>query len=40
MNLLDALTTFLQVLVLGFFWRVLAAKYAHTNVGKAMGALY
>lgn len=33
---LDAFHTFLQVIVLAFFWRIIATRYADTPVGRGM----
>lgn len=37
---LDAVTTFAYVIIVGFVWRMIAAKLAESPIGKAMSALY
>ena len=36
----QAIVTFATVLVAGFFWRVAAAKWHDTSVGRAMAFIY
>ncbi|HET7641331.1 MAG TPA: hypothetical protein VFK47_21660 [Ktedonobacteraceae bacterium] len=40
LNVIDAITTFLYVIIVGFFWRIVAAMNANTAIGQAMGFLY
>lgn len=37
---LAALVTFAYVIIVGFLWRAIAAKFADHPVGKAMSYLY
>lgn len=37
---LDAVKVFLSVIVIGFFWRLLAAHNADNALGQAMSFLY
>lgn len=37
---LDAIKTFLYVVVLGFFWRTLSTALHSTSIGKAMAFIY
>jgi len=39
-GLLFALTIFANVIILGFFWRMIAMRYAHTPIGQAMAFIY
>lgn len=39
-GVLMALTTFLNVIVIGFFWRFLSMKYHATPLGQAMAFIY
>lgn len=37
---LDFLSTALNIIIFGFFWRLLSIKLAGNAVGKAMGFIY
>lgn len=39
-SLLDFLTTALEIIIFGFFWRFLSIKLADNAVGKAMAFIY
>lgn len=39
-GLIDALKVFSSVIIIGFFWRLLASTYADTSFGKAMAFVY
>ena len=39
-GLLKALMTFLDVIVVGFFWRLLAFNNADSAIGQAMAFIY
>lgn len=40
LGLLDALKTFLAVIIIGFFWRVVASHNSQNSVGQAMAFIY
>lgn len=37
---LDAIKVFLYVIVVGFFWRVIAGHFSENPIGQAMAFLY
>lgn len=39
-GILHAAIIFLSVVVIGFFWRVVAAHNAHNSLGQAMSFIY
>ncbi len=39
-GLLDAVRIFLEVIVIGFFWRLLAAHQSDNALGQAMSFIY
>lgn len=39
-SVLDAMTVFIMVVLVGAVWRAIAARYASTPWGQAMAALY
>lgn len=39
-GILDAVKAFLGVIVLGFFWRLIAAHNSGNSFGQAMGFIY
>ena len=39
-SLLEFLQTAAFIIVFGFFWRTLAARYSDTSVGKAMAFIF
>lgn len=39
-SLLDFLTTALEIIIFGFFWRFLSIKWSDNALGKAMAFIY
>ena len=37
---IDAVKTFCYIVIFGFFWRTLSARWADNAVGKAMAFIY
>lgn len=40
LGIMDAVKGFLGVIVIGFFWRLVAALNSQNSVGQAMGFIY
>lgn len=40
LSAIDAITTFLYVVIMGFLWRTLAGLAADTPIGKAMAFIF
>jgi hypothetical protein len=39
-SLMTAFVTFLSVIIIGAFWRLLSMRMAETSIGKAMAFVY
>jgi hypothetical protein len=40
LGILLSITTFLHVIIIGFFWRVIAGHLADSTIGQAMAFVY